>query len=104
MANDTVKCSSIFPVPYPRRSRYWLEDGSLVLSLCHNVYKVHKTLLFRHSPTLTKWTRQQKNDHKVTAENLFQEVAGCAHVRVPDEVGLRDEDLEALLEHLYHDV
>jgi hypothetical protein len=47
---------------------------------------------------------QQKNDHKVIAENLLQEVAGCAHVRVPDEVGLRDEDLEALLEHLYHDV
>jgi len=91
-------------VTYTRCSRYWLEDGSLILHSCRILYKVHKSLLLRHSPNLSRWINQQQAELSVADEQLLPDIAGCTHITVPDEIGLRTEDLEALLEHLYHDV
>jgi len=37
-------------------------------------------------------------------EHLLPDIARCTHVTIPDDIGLRNDDLEALLEHLYHDI
>jgi hypothetical protein len=104
MVNDTVKRSTNGLVTYQRHSQYWLEDGSLILLSFHNLYKVHKTLLLRHSPTLAKWENRCHIELSIVDEHLLPEIAECTHITIPDDIGLRNEDLEALLEHLYHDV
>jgi hypothetical protein len=91
-------------VTYRPRSPYWLEDGSLILLSRHNLYKVHKTLLLRHSPTLATWISQSHAVLPTIDPHFIPQFAGCTLVKVPDDIGLRNEDLEALLEHLYHDV
>lgn len=86
------------------RSPYWLEDGSLILLSHRDLYKVHKTLLFRNSPTLATWISQFHDVLPTIHQHFIPQFAGCTFVKVPDDIGLRNEDLEALLEHLYHDV
>ena|ERR1700691_1730679 len=102
MANDTVKASTNGLSPYQQRLRYWLDDGSLLLLSHRNLYKIHKTLLFRLSPTLEKWANQSHDFSAV--DELLPGISGCTHVAVPDAIGLLNDDLEALLEHIYHDV
>ena len=85
---------------YQPRSPYWLEDGSLILLSHHNLYKVQKTLL-RHSPTLATWTMSQFD--VVIDQLVIPQLVGCALVKVPDDIGLQNEDLEALLDHFYHE-
>ena len=104
MANDTAKVCINSLLNHPRRSRYWLEDGSLVLISNQDLYKVHQTLLLRLSPTLTKWASQGQADLPIVDEYLVPESVGCIRIRVPDDIGLRNDDLDALLEHLYHDM
>ena len=99
MANDTIG-----RMTYRPHSQYWFEDGSLILLSYHNLYKVHKTLLLRHSPTLTKWISQGHLAIPMVDDYLLPQSAGSIHVKIPDDIRLRNEDLEALLEHLYHDV
>jgi hypothetical protein len=105
MANDAVTSSMNDPVTRCC-SKYWLEDGSLIVMSPHSLYKVHKTLLFRHSPTIAKWADHGHLELVLPKldDYLIPQLTGCAHVIVPDDIRLRDEDLEALLEHLYHDM
>lgn len=76
-----------------RHPRYWLEDGSLILRTQNDIFKVHRTLLSRHSPVLSSLSDKAS----VGAE-------GCPMVHIPDETGVASADLEALLEYLYHDI
>ncbi|KZT00056.1 uncharacterized protein LAESUDRAFT_816729 [Laetiporus sulphureus 93-53] len=75
-----------------RHPRFWLDDGSLVLrtSTGTDAYKVHRTLLARHSPFIASLAADDSLD-------------GSPVVRIPEERGVSSADLEALLEHLYHD-
>ncbi|KAI8982947.1 hypothetical protein BD414DRAFT_464037 [Trametes punicea] len=81
-----------------RHARYWLDDGSLVVRAQDDIYKVHRTLLHRHSKVLASLSPSldDTNDSKRTTD-------GLVIVHIPDELQVRSEDFEALLEHLYHD-
>ena len=101
MAKDPAKPINS-PFTYQICSRYWLEDGSLLLLSDRNLYKLHKTLLLRLSSNLARWTNQVHIDLSIMDEDFPPEVTGCAHVAIPDHIGLRNDDLEALLDHIYH--
>ena len=83
-------------VPKPHE-KYWLEDGSLVLRSQATLYKVHRTLLHRHSPVLAS-LGPAANGTKAGS------LDGVAAVTIPEERGVKDADFDVLLEHLYHDV
>jgi hypothetical protein len=75
-----------------RHPTYWLEDGSVLINVEDVLFRVHKTLLHRHSRVLNLWT------------STIPESSDVDIVHVPDEIGMSAEDFVALLEHLYHDV
>jgi len=87
-----------------RHPQFWLEDGSLIIRSQRVLYKIHKTLLFRQSSTLQRWADEVHVDLSDIDQNLYSRAAGFATLTIPDDVGLRNDDLEALLQHLYHDV
>ncbi|EIW53294.1 uncharacterized protein TRAVEDRAFT_154698 [Trametes versicolor FP-101664 SS1] len=78
-----------------RHARYWLEDGSLVVRAQDDFYKVHRTLLHRHSKVLAALGPSPTDDGHT--------VDGLVVVHIPDALEVRSADFEALLEHLYHD-
>lgn len=80
--------------PHPK---LWFEDGSLLLRAQDDLYKVHRTLLHRHSSILPSLTSSidRHGDSASTSD-------GTPIVDVPE--GVQSGDLEMLLEHLYHDV
>lgn len=104
MANDSVDGSpdGDHPLALRRHPKYWLDDGSLIVRTQNDMYKVHRTLLHRHSSVLSSLagsaSQPQNRICKQTA------IDGCPIVHVPDELGVDSADFEALLEHLYHDV
>ena len=81
-----------------RHHRYWLDDGSLILRAQNDLYKVHRTLLERHSRLLSTIHASADLDKASNA------VDGMAVTSIPDELGVASTDVEILLEHLYHDV
>ena len=82
-----------------RHSKYWLDDGSLILQTHDsNLYKVHRTLLDRHSRLLATLHQSEGLEKE---RNL---VDGLVVLRIPEELEVGSGDLEVLLEHLYHDV
>ncbi|CCM05135.1 uncharacterized protein FIBRA_07343 [Fibroporia radiculosa] len=78
--------------PHPR---YWLSDGSLIVRTQGHAFKIHRTLLHRHSPVLAALSTSQ--------EANCDSMHGCPLVYIPDERGVSSADFEALLAHLYHD-
>lgn len=78
-----------------RHARYWLEDGSLVVRAQDDFYKVHRTLLHRHSQVFAALSPSSTNGEHT--------VDGLVVVHIPDALEVRSADFEALLEHLYHD-
>ena len=81
-----------------RHHKYWLDDGSLILRAQNDLYKVHRTLLERHSRLLSAIHASTDPDKASNA------VDGMTVTSVPDELGVASTDVEILLEHLYHDV
>lgn len=75
-----------------RHPAYWFEDGSLIVQVQDVAYKLHKTLLTRHSPVLSTLSSSTDEGYSVSA------------LRIPDELGVLSEEFERLLEHLYHDM
>lgn len=78
-----------------RHLKYWLDDGSLVVRTQDDLFKVHRTLLQRHSPVITSLAERALRDTARTDS--------CPILHVPRELGVDSADFEALLEHLYHD-
>ncbi|OBZ69284.1 hypothetical protein A0H81_10882 [Grifola frondosa] len=93
MANDNTVPAEHSSVPR-RHPRYWLEDGSLVIRSQNDLFKVHRTLLHRHSPVLSSLHGK---------DPTTSEIDGCPVVHISEDLDVQSEDLEALLEHLYHD-
>lgn len=88
---------------------YWLDDGSLVLDVEVQRFKVHRTLLSRHSrffaslssaPHGTSGSGFTAND----SPTLVRKTQGFDHIVLEQRKEVRAEDVEALLQHLYHDV
>ncbi|KAH8102383.1 hypothetical protein BXZ70DRAFT_1006314 [Cristinia sonorae] len=65
---------------------YWFDDGSIILHVQDTSYKLHRSLIARHSPFL--------NSLSDTTDDL----------RIPEGLGVLSEDFDRLLEHLYHDI
>ncbi|KAH9484566.1 hypothetical protein JR316_0004048 [Psilocybe cubensis] len=96
---------------------YWFEDGSLILDVANHRYKVHHTLVARHSKffsaatTLAKEeggrdTKQDGKEHDGATQNILVGSSPLIHTHVilEPERQVHPEDIEALLQHLYHDV
>ncbi|KAJ7650166.1 hypothetical protein FB45DRAFT_11170 [Roridomyces roridus] len=62
---------------------FWFEDGSLSIQIESTIFKIHRTLLNRHSPFLST-----NNDDLL---------------KIDSSRGVSVRDFEILLEHLYHD-
>ncbi|KAI0364914.1 hypothetical protein BV20DRAFT_955300 [Pilatotrama ljubarskyi] len=86
------------PPALRRHARYWLDDGSLVVRAQDDIYKVHRTLLHRHSKVLASLSPSADAEDEKGGR-----ADGLVVVHIPDELEVRSEDFEALLEHLYHD-
>lgn len=97
--NGTMTTGSPHKPPKVQHPKFYLDDGSLILCVESTVFKIHKTLLYRHSrvlPTL--------NQSSSKIDSVKFSTSECVIVNIPDEMELRVDDFEALLEHLYHDV
>lgn len=73
-----------------KNSTFWLDTGSLVLQVQDNLFKVHGTLL--DSRVISTFIAQS---------SAVNTIDSCPLV-VIDLPGLRVQDMEALLGHLYH--
>ncbi|KAI0934922.1 hypothetical protein AcV5_006610 [Taiwanofungus camphoratus] len=106
MANDVATPAEDSPssrenklaIAFRRHPKYWLDDGSLVIRAQSDVFKVHRTLLDRHSTILSSLSNAARSRG---AQVLID---GCPAIQIPDDLGVESVDFEALLEHLYHDI
>ncbi|KAI0744062.1 hypothetical protein C8Q80DRAFT_1184827 [Daedaleopsis nitida] len=78
-----------------RHEKYWFDDGSLVLRAHNDIFKVHRTLLHRHSKTLASLSTSE-NDSTHHLDDV-------AVQHIPEHLDVRSQDVETLLQHLYHD-
>jgi hypothetical protein len=91
---------------------YWFDDGSLVLDVEVQRFKVHHSLLSRHSKFFSALTlNDQSVDEEVAPHNGASEStmsldyrAGTRHVVLQPKRQVTVGDVEALLGHFYHDV
>jgi hypothetical protein len=88
---------------------YWLEDGSLVLDVEVQRFKVHRTLLSRHSKffaSLSSASHDISGSSGLTTSDspTVVKTPGFDHIVLEQRKEVRAEDVEALLQHLYHDV
>lgn len=87
---------------------YWLDDGSLVLDVEVQRFKIHRTLLSRHSRFFASLSSEP---HDISGSGLTTSGSPTVvqtqqfdHIVLERRKEVRAEDVEALLQHLYHDV
>lgn len=81
---------------------YWFHDGSLVFRIQNHLFKVHRTLISRHSLFFASKIAKYSADD-VVGSNVAKIADGmCIYMDVERDVSAND--VEALLGHLYHDV
>ena len=87
---------------------YWLDDGSLVLDVEVQRFKVHRTLLSRHSRFFASLSSPSHeisgSDFTTRSSPAVVQTQGFDHIVLEQRKEVRAEDVEALLQHLYHDV
>jgi len=91
---------------------YWFEDGSLVLDVEVQRFKVHHPLLARHSKFFSTLTSNGQGVEEETALcsesgtilNAHRHQTGVRHVVLEPKRQVRARDVEALLGHFYHDL
>ncbi|KAF8236753.1 hypothetical protein L208DRAFT_1421801 [Tricholoma matsutake] len=84
-----------------RHQIFWFEDGSVVVRVQDHLFKVHQSLLARHSNFFAHFHAVAK-----TSSDNFREdwAIGCDYIVVDLNKRVLVQDVEVLLEHLYHDV
>ncbi|KAJ6531883.1 hypothetical protein B0H19DRAFT_1189089 [Mycena capillaripes] len=86
-----------------RYSSFWFDDGSLVLRVENVMFKVHRTLLTRHSPFILSLDSVKfRNGHSDTTST--SDWLECEYIEIDPARKVSALDLEALLQHLYHDM
>jgi hypothetical protein len=86
-----------------RHPIFWFDDGSVVVRVQDHLFKVHRSLLSRHSSFFAHChviTKTSKSDAALR-EDL---AVGCDYIVVDIDRPVLVRDVEVLLEHLYHDV
>lgn len=89
---------------YQRHPTYFLDDGSLLIVCGTTIYRIHKTLVTRHSRAIQEWLDSVSNDpnHRIIAAYIAPDDSTPVCI-IPAEMVLENRDLEILLGHLYHD-
>ena len=85
-----------------RSDRFWFYDGSVLVSLAPLVYKVHKSILDRHSSKFTLWLLDVGDPAALALSRTIDD-AGSPVIVIPGHMDISVEDFETLLAHLYHD-
>ena len=85
-----------------RSDRFWFYDGSVLVSLSPLVYKVHKSILDRHSSKFTLWLLDLEDPAALALSKTIND-AGTPVIVIPSGMGISVEDFQTLLAHLYHD-
>ncbi|PSR82598.1 hypothetical protein PHLCEN_2v6031 [Hermanssonia centrifuga] len=70
---------------------FWFNDGSVIARLRDNTFKLHRSLLDRHSPYFASLPSSESEEQNISI------------VCIPDERATLF-DFTTLLEHLYHDI
>lgn len=87
---------------------YWFDDGSIVLHVQEQLFRVHLSLLSRLSPFFaTLGTAGAATSSDAGDFNLFPESVSLVHLvgfTVDLSAKIAAPDLEILLQHLYHDM
>jgi hypothetical protein len=78
--------------PHPN---LWFDDGSLVIQASTVRYRVHRTILCRHSAIFRDMVAMPQQDGPSNSEHTFD---GCPLVRMMDS----PDDLTMLLEAIYN--
>jgi hypothetical protein len=84
------------PVQHPV---FWFEDGSLVFRVEDHAFKVHRTLLSRHSGFFAQSKPRASNTSGINVDLSLD-----VHIVVDPIRQVAVRDVEILLEHFYHDV
>jgi hypothetical protein len=85
-----------------RSDRFWFDDGSVLVSLAPSVYKIHKSVLDRHSTKFASWLLDATDPAALALSKAIGD-AGTPVIAVPVELGITIEDFETLLAYSYHD-
>ena len=82
--------------------RFWFDDGSVIVSLVPALYKVHKSILDRHSTKFAPWLLDATDPTALALSSAIGD-SKTPIIAIPVELGITIEDFETLLAHLYHD-
>ncbi|KAG6865149.1 hypothetical protein C0991_004831 [Blastosporella zonata] len=77
-----------------RHPVFWFNDGSIVFRVENQTFKVHRTLLSRHSRFFASATINVDSGSDLPLDS---------YVLVDQDRSVRAKDVEVLLEHFYHD-
>lgn len=85
---------------------YWFDDGSVILDVEVYQFKVHHTLVARHSRFLSDLSAKKIAPEMINGEDKGSSTAslGISHIVFDSNKQIRADDVETLLQHLYHDV
>lgn len=88
--------------PLQKHPIYWFEDGSLVLHVKDVLFRVHRSLLERHSPYLASLTNTGPT---LNLPPIIRETGdSVSYALLGADRQINSRDVEALLEHMYHDL
>ncbi|KAF8184218.1 hypothetical protein BJ912DRAFT_1043786 [Pholiota molesta] len=93
-SEDGDKCRSIDIAESKPHPDLWFDDGLLVIQASSVRYRVHRTILCKHSSIFRDMVAMPQPGGPSDDENTFE---GCPLVRLPDS----PDDLSALLEAIY---
>ena len=88
-------------------SAYWFDDGSIVLRVQEQLFRVHHSLLSRLSPFFATLGTAGAAPSDAGDFNHFPESASLVHLlgfTVDLSAEIAASDLVILLQHLYHDM
>src|ERR1700733_3943841 len=97
------RCSNLEGSPrenYVCHPTFWFDDGSVVLRVQDHLFKVHRSFLSRHS----SFFAQHQYITKTSEDNREDGDMDCDYIMIGHERRVLVQDVEILLEHLYHDV
>jgi len=84
-----------------RHPIFWFDDGSVVVRIQDRLFKLHRSLLSRHSNFFAQYPAINRVPKEAIREDWK---ADDDYIDVDRDRHVLAEDVEVLLEHLYHDV
>lgn len=107
MGIELIHSTSNSTSPTPRRSLYWFEDATLTIRIEDTDFRIHHSLIARHSPLFGSLDASLDINRPteallVSADALFTTNDPCGYQLIATET-VAARDFEVLLAHLYHD-